>query len=570
MNKCNLLIFTIFTYFILCSSTIQGYLQRDQKRNNNATTLKNDGGRTIPRSSDGRWPLTSKNNTDCPVWFIYNNNTQQCECGNEINGIVHCDRQKKRVFILDCYCMTDDDQFGVIAGSCAANCEVKRSNTTFATYNMQPATLTHLNDAMCTERWNRDGRFCGKCIDDHYVSVYSYTLECFKCSTVELKYNWIKYVASAFLPLTIFYLTILILRIDVSHPRLESIIVYAQVITISSNIRIVLTATATYPKFSPIIHTLATLYGIWNLDFFRTILPPTCLDVNTLQALTLDYLIAFYPLLLTIITYILIELHDRDCILIVFLWKPFGKCFSSFKNKANIKSSVIKSFSTCLILSYIKLLSVTSDILIPVWAYDMQGNSVGVFLYNDANIKYFGKEHLPYALLAFIVLVTFIIFPVFFVAFYTLRCCKCLKKWPALQICLDTFHGYYKDGTDDSRDYRWFPSMFFLGRIVLFALHAYIQTVNFYLILSLVCSLLSGLLLIFKPYKAKFSVYNTVSVLIYLSMAVLYASIVCIDVSSVESAQTLTLSIILTFFFSLLPLFYAAGLFLKSIYHCFH
>ena len=68
---------------------------------------------------------------------------------------------------------------------------------------------------------------------------------------------------------------------------------------------------------------LGTWYGIWNLDFFRTVLPPICLDITPLQALVLDYAIAFYPLLLVVMTYILISLHSRDVRVVVWLWKPF-------------------------------------------------------------------------------------------------------------------------------------------------------------------------------------------------------------------------------------------------------
>ena len=42
-----------------------------------------------------------------------------------------------------------------------------------------------------------------------------------------------------------------------------------------------------------------TVLGIWNLDFFRTVIPDICLNVNTPQVLALDYLVAFYPMLLT-------------------------------------------------------------------------------------------------------------------------------------------------------------------------------------------------------------------------------------------------------------------------------
>ena len=55
-------------------------------------------------------------------------------------------------------------------------------------------------------------------------------------------------------------------------------------------------------------------FGIWNLDFFRLLYTPLCLHPNTttLQVLSLDYIIAVYPLLLIIFIYTLVRLHYKD------------------------------------------------------------------------------------------------------------------------------------------------------------------------------------------------------------------------------------------------------------------
>ena len=48
---------------------------------------------------------------------------------------------------------------------------------------------------------------------------------------------------------------------------------------------------------------LLTLCGIWSLDFFRSVIPPFCVssDINTLHGLTLEYVVAFYPIFLIFI-----------------------------------------------------------------------------------------------------------------------------------------------------------------------------------------------------------------------------------------------------------------------------
>ena len=87
----------------------------------------------------------------------------------------------------------------------------------------------------------------------------------------------------------------------------------------------------------------------------------TCLEVNILQALALDYAIACYPLLLIVASYVLIELHAHNFRLLVYLWKPFRRLFIYFRKQWNIKTSVIEVFATFLLLANLKFLNVSFD-----------------------------------------------------------------------------------------------------------------------------------------------------------------------------------------------------------------
>ena len=46
---------------------------------------------------------------------------------------------------------------------------------------------------------------------------------------------------------------------------------------------------------------LAATSILWNLDFFRNVMPDICLRINSLQLLALDYLIAVYPMIVTVV-----------------------------------------------------------------------------------------------------------------------------------------------------------------------------------------------------------------------------------------------------------------------------
>ena len=72
----------------------------------------------------------------------------------------------------------------------------------------------------------------------------------------------------------------------------------------------------------------------------------------------------------------------------------------------------------------------------------MNGTVVGIFLYYDASVKYFGKEHLPYAVLAVFVVLIFILFPILLLLLYPMRCFQrclgcCGVRWHALHIFID-------------------------------------------------------------------------------------------------------------------------------------
>ena len=73
--------------------------------------------------------------------------------------------------------------------------------------------------------------------------------------------------------------------------------------------------------FSYTTLSVITFYGVWNLDYFRGVLPPFCIStaMSTLQVMALDYTVALFPLLLSVILYYCIELHARGCKIMLVL-----------------------------------------------------------------------------------------------------------------------------------------------------------------------------------------------------------------------------------------------------------
>ena len=461
------------------------------------------------------------NNTSCPPWFEQSNGT--CKCGESIYDIIKCDESLQESSILSCYCMTYNETTGAVVGACFYNCIF--SSMKDVIYRTLPKTVEHLNHAMCGH-FNRRGQLCGECKPGYSPPVYSYDLKCTMCSGGQ--YNWMKYVTIAFLPLTVFLVLVLCCRISATSPKLYMYVTFSQALATPANVRILLIAVgkSSYPRATILVRILSTMYGFWNLDFFRALFPDRiCLKLDTLQVLALEYSIAFYPLTLIVITYVLIELHMCNFRFIVWIWRPFHKCFARFRQQWDIRSSIVDAFATFILLSNIKLLSVSFDLLSPTSVYNMNNTVIGTFLYYDTSVEYFGKKHLPYAVLAVFVVVIFILFPILLLLLYPIRCFQrclgcCGVKWHALHIFIDAFQGCYKDGTNGSLDCRYFAGLYLLIRLILFILFAFTHSGYYYAVGILVLIGVAMLLAIFQPYKEEFSTYNAVdSVFILTSLS---------------------------------------------------
>ena len=196
-------------------------------------------------------------------------------------------------------------------------------------------------------------------------------LKCVTCK--HSHYNWLKFVAVAFIPLTLFYFLVLLFRIDATSPYLYGFITLNQ--TLVSPISIQGLFLSLKKSYLLAARLIIIPYTVWNLDFFRSLSLNICLELTTLQTLALDHIIAIYPLLLVLITYTMIELHARGCRVLVCLWRPFHGCCVRFSRVMDIQSSIIKAFTTFLLLSYVKILNATLDVLLPIRLYRINPNT---------------------------------------------------------------------------------------------------------------------------------------------------------------------------------------------------
>ena len=271
---------------------------------------------------------TAYGDIPCPVcqpWFLPSQ-SNGCESGNHIGDVLQVQPGTNQTMLLPFYCMTttqDLTEHRDVMGGCLFSTNTPQEMSFFPL----PCNISELNQFMCADL-NREGQLCGRCQDGYAPPVYSYSLHCVNC-TDHGYHNWIKYLAIAFGPLTVFCVVIIVLHISATSPYLHGYILFCQLFSLPTTYRILLNSHGyMYYKGTKLFTNIySSLVGIWNLDFFRLIYEPFCLhpDMSVVLSLTLDYLIALYPLLLVTITYSLVFLYGRNCKVVVLLWKPLRR-----------------------------------------------------------------------------------------------------------------------------------------------------------------------------------------------------------------------------------------------------
>ena len=172
----------------------------------------------------------------------------------------------------------------------------------------------------------------------------------------------------------------------------------------------------------------------------------------------------------------------------------------------------------------------SSDLLLPTRLYDINGNpNSKTYLYLAGDVEYFGSEHFPFAILALVFLSMFVILPTLLLFLYPCRCFQQVLNrlhcnFHVLRVFMDVFLGPYKDGTDNSRDLRYFAGPFFLARVIFVLLFGYLNSFLSLTLLGLIFSILLLMTAIFQPKKSKFHC-NVDSVFLFFLSALCFITI---------------------------------------------
>ena len=290
------------------------------------------------------------NHTKCPMWFNYSSATNDCQCFQFES--LKCDDNYKHVSVDPDLILTYNSHKGLISSIKIRHRYLGGYNLTETGYILLPDEISELNSYMCGPL-NRTGYLCGECKSGYGPGpfVTSCTNVCHFCH--DTWHEIILYLVLEFIPITAFYLLILVFQIRLTSAPMTCFITYCQLIVLLFYMECTNQwAPSFFSKIKYGYHSgtlrmgtksLLTVYGVFNLDFFHYILPPFCISsqLRSIHVVFLGYISALYPFLLILLTWFCVELHGRNFRPIVWLWRPFHRCFVQLRRGWNTKSDLI-------------------------------------------------------------------------------------------------------------------------------------------------------------------------------------------------------------------------------------
>jgi hypothetical protein len=469
--------------------------------------------------------------------------------------------------------MTYDEQAYITeVGPCVYYRDYSTSNDMqFNAYYAVP-DRAELNNFTCAAELQRSGTLCGKCRENYHPLVYSFDMNCIPCPNGAS--NWWKYMLMAYLPLTVFSFAILFFKINITSSNLLGFVFYSQAVSTPQLLRVYILIFRDKPLALRALRCVGVFYGFWNLDFFRLLYPTVCLGTSSLQNLLLDLLVGIYPLLLMVLTYLTIYLHDNFRLL-KFISRPFRAALKTMSENWEIKTSIVDSFASFILLSNVKILSVAYDLLTPVYVYQL--NSTGISsrktrLFYDPSLSYFGQKHLPYAIIGALALLLLVLLPTLLMMVYSFQWFhKILNlfpgRWYILHTFMDSFQGCYKDGTEpDTFDCRWFASIFFVLRFFAIIVAIFARNTVFFPSSCALFVVVAIMLIYVQPFKENVKYLTYLTFIFLLLLALLLALMAGISIANIKMKAVHVPLSVFAVAIGTLPLVYISVLFFQWIF----
>ena len=356
--------------------------------------------------------------------------------------------------------------------------------------------------------------YCTICPSGYGVSINKIN-KCDQCE--EYPVNILVFIGIEIIPMTLMVLIIMLFNIQLTNGSINGLVFYSQVMFIIYSDLTLLTSN------NQLFNLFAIPCNIFSLDFtpflgnYSLCIAP---NMSPLGAISFWYVIGFYPLLLLLLLYVWITLYDKGYKCVVFITRPFHRCMARFWSMTGIEPSFTHSIASIYILCFTQLAGTSFKLL--RFKYHL---NISVFFY-DSYIQYFHGIHAVAGSFAISVLLIMILLPTLYILLYPFKwfhkLLDCLHLRKQLLISLgDVFTGPYKNGTENTYDYRFFAGLCLMAKI--FVICSY-KLLNFdfphFFIISTsvqgcIIFLLAIMILVFRPFKRNIHSFTEVMMLIF-------------------------------------------------------
>ena len=451
----------------------------------------------------------------CPMGYILDNGVCECITSNSYEGVAYCSSSRLEIYIQPGYWAgyVEQDEF-FSTYSCPFS------------YCIQTNRPIALNDSnvLCN---NRTGRLCGECKDGYGLSVG--TLDCVNC-TGSYFIAWIILITTTYVPITIIFILLLVLNMNLAVGPIHSFIFFCQVfpaISLDNN------HWGDYNSAITVISDIhSAIINVMSLRFNMYFTTNYCLSpsMNNMDYYLLQYASSLYPLVIVAIILGIIR-YCPNCVPAKYLWYVIRRCVRAIRKRTSFQQTVIHGFIAFLLLTYANFVNISFQILAFAYFEDNTGHHKSVLApFRQGTMEYFGKDHWPYALVAICFLLIFGILPLLLLILYPIILMiiayfgwdntsqvRTLRKWIPLYRLMPMYDTIWSEFKPNCQV---FGGLYFLYRFLAFSFFALIPTIyQIYFGMSILFMIVMFLHGFVQPYKKQ--LYNRVDFFIFAIISII-------------------------------------------------
>ena len=409
--------------------------------------------------------------SQCPVWKWLNHTSGECQCGYTVLGGIKCSEDNGSVYARFDVCVSWDTHSESVLASI---CKYKRAHNplisrVFSEISKSPYNLSFDE----CELNRREGVFCGDCKEGFAPSLYIFSGTCVSCT--HCIFNnfsaFFMFLLSEIIPLTIFYLIVMCLHLNiVSSPALGYVVfcqAHINFVHTHSNIWKFILSSSGKHLMAFNVYVLLPLSGIWNLNFFSMFLPNLCYSCgfNNILGILMNYIPILYIFILITVTYYFSRNNMGTKIATSKFCKPAIHFLIRWRRNWSFSDSVLHALATFTALFISKVGVISMQLINIERVININGTLIRHVLSFEPSMESFSQKHIPYATVAFISIIIFVILPLSVPCLYPNRhiqwllSCLCgPRQRISLAMFVDTMFGGYRDGLDGGWNWmRLFP-----------------------------------------------------------------------------------------------------------------